>query len=33
VVQFLIDRQGKVVQRFGPTEEPNAVAKAISKLL
>jgi len=31
--KFLIDRQGKVVQRFGPTDDPKGFESAIAKLL
>lgn len=31
--KFLIDRQGNVVKRYGPTDKPEAIAKDIAKLL
>jgi glutathione peroxidase len=31
--KFLIDRQGKVVKRYAPTDKPEAIAKDIAKLL
>lgn len=31
--KFLIDRQGKVVKRYAPTDKPEAIAKDIEKLL
>jgi len=31
--KFLIDRQGKVVKRYGPADAPEAIAKDIEKLL
>ena len=31
--KFLIDRQGKVARRYGPTDTPAAIAKDIEKLL
>jgi glutathione peroxidase len=31
--KFLIDRNGNVVSRFAPTDKPEALAKAIEKLL
>jgi glutathione peroxidase len=31
--KFLIDRQGKVVKRYGPTDTPAAIAKDIEALL
>jgi glutathione peroxidase len=31
--KFLIDRQGHVVKRYGPTDSPAAIAKDIEKLL
>ena len=31
--KFLIDRQGKVVRRYAPTDKPEAIAKDIAKLL
>ncbi|HSF12050.1 MAG TPA: glutathione peroxidase [Erythrobacter sp.] len=31
--KFLIDRQGKVVKRYGPQDTPAAIAKDIEKLL
>ena len=30
---FLIDRDGKVVRRYGPTDKPQSIAKDIEKLL
>jgi glutathione peroxidase len=31
--KFLVDRQGKVVERYGPSTEPKAIAAAIEELL
>ena len=31
--KFLIDREGNVVKRYGPTDKPEAIAKDIEKLL
>ena len=31
--KFLIDRQGNVVKRYGPTDAPDGIAKDIEKLL
>ena len=31
--KFLIDRDGKVVRRYGPTDKPQSIAKDIEKLL
>jgi glutathione peroxidase len=31
--KFLIDRQGQVVKRYGPSDAPDAIAKDIEKLL
>lgn len=31
--KFLIDRQGKVVRRYAPTDKPESIAKDIEKLL
>ncbi len=31
--KFLIDRDGKVVRRYGPTDKPASIAKDIEKLL
>lgn len=31
--KFLIDREGNVVKRYGPTDAPKAIAKDIEKLL
>ncbi len=31
--KFLIDRQGKVVKRYAPTDKPEAIAKDIAKLI
>ena len=31
--KFLIDRQGKVVRRYAPTDKPERIAKAIEELL
>ena len=31
--KFLIDRTGKVVRRYGPTDKPESIAKDIEKLL
>lgn len=31
--KFLIDRQGRVVKRYGPTDKPEAIASDIEKLL
>ena len=31
--KFLIDRQGNVVKRYGPTDAPDGIAKDIDKLL
>jgi len=31
--KFLIDRDGKVVKRYGPTDKPESIAKDIEKLL
>ncbi len=31
--KFLVDRQGRVVRRFGPTTKPEAMASAVEKLL
>ncbi len=31
--KFLIDRDGKVVRRYAPTDKPEAIAKDIAKLL
>jgi glutathione peroxidase len=31
--KFLIDRQGNVVKRYGPTDKPEAIAKDIAALL
>ncbi len=31
--KFLIDRQGRVVKRYAPTDKPEAIAKDIEKLL
>ena len=31
--KFLIDRQGKVVRRYAPTDKPEAIARDIEKLL
>jgi len=31
--KFLIDREGHVVKRYGPTDKPEAIAKDIEKLL
>ncbi len=31
--KFLIDRQGQVVKRYGPTDAPESIAKDIEKLL
>ena len=31
--KFLIDRQGKVVRRYGPTDKPESIAKDIEALL
>lgn len=31
--KFLIDRQGQVVKRYGPTDAPETIAKDIEKLL
>ena len=31
--KFLIDREGKVVRRYAPTDKPEAIAKDIEKLL
>jgi glutathione peroxidase len=31
--KFLVDRDGKVVKRYGPTDKPEGIAKDIEKLL
>ena len=31
--KFLIDREGKVVKRYGPADAPETIAKDIEKLL
>ncbi len=31
--KFLVDRQGRVVRRFGPTTKPEAMTSAVEKLL
>jgi glutathione peroxidase len=31
--KFLIDREGKVVRRYAPTDKPEAIAKDIAALL
>lgn len=31
--KFLIDRQGKVVKRYAPTDKPEAIAKDIARLI
>jgi glutathione peroxidase len=31
--KFLIDREGKVLERFAPTTTPEAIAKDLEKLL
>ena len=31
--KFLVDKQGKVVERYGPNTTPDAIAKDIEKLL
>jgi glutathione peroxidase len=31
--KFLIDRQGRVVKRYAPTDKPEAIAKDIERLL
>ena len=31
--KFLIDTEGKVIKRYGPKDEPKAIAKDVEKLL
>ncbi len=31
--KFLVDREGNVVQRFGPQDKPEAIAKHVAKLI